>query len=126
MGLVHLFGANHKQGDAKLVVASSKLPSPQVTTTRPSTTTTTSYLNHHPQLARRIDLELRPILHKMLARSTMRSTRAIGAVRNGAINTSKVRIDLAFLSRRSNGGLEGLEGMGQLMDGSIGYKKING
>ena len=29
---------------------------------------------------------------KMLARSCLRSTRAVGAVRNGAINTSKVRL----------------------------------
>jgi hypothetical protein len=29
---------------------------------------------------------------KMLARSCLRSTRAVGAVRNGAVNTSKVRL----------------------------------
>jgi hypothetical protein len=29
---------------------------------------------------------------KMLARSCLRSTRAVGAVRNGAVNTTKVRL----------------------------------
>merc|ERR1712000_628699 len=37
----------------------------------------------------RSDLQLRHIALRMLARSSLRSTRAVGAVRNGAINTSK-------------------------------------
>ena len=39
----------------------------------------------------RSDLQLRHILLKMLARSCLRSSRAVGGVRNGAINISKVR-----------------------------------
>lgn len=39
----------------------------------------------------RIDLQLRHSVLNMLARSCLRSTRAFGAVRNGAVKTTKVR-----------------------------------
>merc|ERR1711977_406897 len=48
--------------------------------------------SHHPiefLHLLRSDLQLRHIALRMLARSSLRSTRAVGAVRNGAINTSK-------------------------------------